>query len=405
MQAAYPFLAGGGLARRGIYIGRDTYGQAFCCDPFELYDAGIITSPNIAILGQIGVRKSTLVKSMILRSYLFGRYSWVIDVKREYGPVATAMHGTTVALRPGGNLYVNPISPLAGAVQQETLLQAVAAAALGRDLDPQEATGLTAALDVVRDHQRHREPVLPDIAELLLRPTAEMAARLVTSPDQLAEDIRMVALGLVQLCDGELRGMFDQPTSASIDWGARMIVLDLADVASSRALAVLMTCATAAMDAQVANRHRRAQLAQQPTPKTHGFVEESWRTFEDEQLGRAAQARYKLARKYGESHTVVMHRLSDMQAAGAAGTRAVRLAEGLLAETEIRVVYRQAPDQIQYTQEQLALSNTEAELLADLPASVALWHVGRHRTIVQHRISTFERTLVGTDDRMHLRVD
>ena len=30
IQAAYPFVAEGGLGGRGVYIGRDAYGGSFC---------------------------------------------------------------------------------------------------------------------------------------------------------------------------------------------------------------------------------------------------------------------------------------------------------------------------------------------------------------------------------------
>ena len=40
IQAAYPFVAEGGLGGRGVYIGRDVYGGSFCYDPWELYGQG-----------------------------------------------------------------------------------------------------------------------------------------------------------------------------------------------------------------------------------------------------------------------------------------------------------------------------------------------------------------------------
>ncbi len=45
VQAAYPFVAEGGLGGRGVYIGRDAYGGSFCYDPFELYGREL-TSPT-----------------------------------------------------------------------------------------------------------------------------------------------------------------------------------------------------------------------------------------------------------------------------------------------------------------------------------------------------------------------
>ena len=39
-QAAYPFVAEGGLGAPGAYIGRDAYGGAWLYDPWALYERG-----------------------------------------------------------------------------------------------------------------------------------------------------------------------------------------------------------------------------------------------------------------------------------------------------------------------------------------------------------------------------
>ena len=44
---------------------------------------------------------------------------------------------------------------------------------------------------------------------------------------------------------------------------------------------------------------------------------------------------------------MVLHRLSDLGAAGAAGSREARIAEGLIADAETQVIYAQPPDQIE----------------------------------------------------------
>ncbi len=401
LQAAYPFLAEGGLGGRGVYIGRDAYGQAVAWDPFELYEMEMISSPNVFIAGQISTRKSAFVKTFLYRSALFGRYAWVVDVKGEYGRLCRALGGTHLHLRPGGDIKLNPISRLASAEEQDALLQAVAAAALSRDLRPEEATGLTAALDVVRD--KHREPILPHVVEVLLRPETSMAERLVTSVEELARDVRTVALALMRLCEGELRGMFDGPTTKSIDWNARIIVIDLSEVADSKAVAVLMACATAEIQAQVKNRHRRAEMAQEVTPKTNGTVDEGWRIYREIKLAEWMQQKLKLCRRWGESNWNVVHRVSDLAATGAAGSRESALAEGVLAETEIRRIYKQAPDQMRLTRERLGLSATQAAIVPTLAPGIALEIIGSRSAIVQHRVSRTELTLIETDEHMHLR--
>src|SRR5688500_19979410 len=66
IQAAYPFVAEGGLGGRGVYIGRDVYGGSFCYDPWELYGKEL-TSPNAVVIGIVGRAKSSLVKTYVLR--------------------------------------------------------------------------------------------------------------------------------------------------------------------------------------------------------------------------------------------------------------------------------------------------------------------------------------------------
>ena len=98
-----------------------------------------------------------------------------------------------------------------------------------------------------------------------------------------------------------------------------------------------------------------------------------------------------------------MHRVSDLAAAGDAGSREAKLAEGLLADAQTRVVYRQSADELARSGELLGLSSTEAEIVSDLQPGQAIWKVGSRSFLVQHRLSGFEAQLVNTDARMGAR--
>ena len=82
-QAIYPFMAAGGLGGRGVFVGRDSGGGAFCYDPWVLYGQGLLDDPNTIVLGKLGQGKSALVKTLLWRMLLFGRRAFVLDVKRE----------------------------------------------------------------------------------------------------------------------------------------------------------------------------------------------------------------------------------------------------------------------------------------------------------------------------------
>ena len=112
------------------------------------------------------------------------------------------------------------------------------------------------------------------------------------------------------------------------------------------------------------------------------------------------QQSFKLSRASGTMNVLVMHRLSDLTAAGGAGSHQVRLAEGLLADTETRVIYGQPPSEVDHVRELLGLSDTEAKLLPQLPRGQALWKVGTRSFLVDHRLSRAEGPLVDTDSRM-----
>ena len=74
-----------------MFVGRDSSGGAFCYDPWVLYGDGALDDPNAIVLGKLGQGKSALVKTLLWRMLLFGRRAFVLDVKREYGPLCEAV--------------------------------------------------------------------------------------------------------------------------------------------------------------------------------------------------------------------------------------------------------------------------------------------------------------------------
>ena len=300
---------------------------------------------------------------------------------------------------PGGRVRLNPIARDAGWDGQLSLLRALTAGALERRLQPEEEGALREALRVV-DADRQAEPTLPAVLELLFRPSDQMAERLVTSRDRLAERARETALGMQRLCEGDLRGMFDGPTTSGLRLDGRAVILDLSAFYDSAALGLVMTCASAWQRAMIARLHAEADREGRPPRKMISVFDEAWRALSVLGVGEWLQTAFKLSRRDGVQNVVVMHRLSDMAAAGAAGSRERELAEGLLHDAQTRVVYRQAPDNAALTRELLGLTSVEADLLPELSDGVALWKVGVRGFLVQHRLSELELAIVDTDGSM-----
>ena len=404
--AAYPLVAEAGLGHEGVLIGRDVLGGSFVYDPFTLYRRGVVTNPNMVVIGQIGRGKSSFVKSYLWRQAVFGRSAWVIDPKGEYGPLCRAWGVTPVALRPGGPVRLNPLDTgevviTEGgdrtdehAARRTALTASLAVSCLGRDLLPSERAAIDAALaaaDAAARTGSMLAPTLPQVVEALLDPGADAAAALRTTRAELVEDGRDVALELRRLVHGDLRGMFDGPTTEGLRLDGPLVVLDLSAVYHSPALGVLMACAAAWLQSAVRATHRNQILL---------VVDEAWAILGNLGVARWLQSSWKLSRALGVANIAILHRLSDLAAVGSAGSEQVGLAEGLLADSETRVVYAQSPGEVARTGELLGLTDTEADLVSTLHRGTALWKVGRRSFLVEHHLGRGERWMVDTDRAM-----
>jgi type IV secretory pathway VirB4 component len=397
LGAVYPCVATRQLPAKGVLVGRDVFGGSFVHDPFELYRAGAITNPNMLVLGQIGRGKSTFVKTYLLRQAAFGRRIVVLDPKGEYGPFARALGAEPVTLRPGGSVRLNPLAMADGSDGDEpsdrqsrlTVVADLAAACLGRPLGPAEHTAIDLALDCVC--RELASPTLSAVVAALLEPRSESARSIGCDTVELAADGREIGLELRRLVSGELAGMFDGATTPGVDLFARVVVIDLSYVYSSPALGALVTCAAAALERVW---HRTG------TEQTFLVIDEGWAVVHNPGAARFLQASFKLARARGVANIVVVHRVSDFAASGPAGSVAVRLAEGLIADCETVVCFAQSEAEIPEATRLFGLSEAESRLLPRLRRGVALWRVGTRPYLVEHRVAPAESEIVDTDVRL-----
>lgn len=390
LQAAYPFVTESGLGGRGPYIGKDLFGGSFTYDAFELYEQGVLTSPNMVVAGQLGRGKSALIKTLCIRERVFGRRIVVMDPKGEYGRLASLCGVDVIGLRPGGRLRLNPLDERIARQDQLRLLHALSAAVLDRNLRPQEKTALERALEdaVARGEG---EATLPVVVDALLHPSQSAGEPVAADPSLLLEWGREVAFELRRLVSGDLRGMFDDRTSRSIDLNSDLVVLNLSAVYDSDALGILMTCAAAWL---------QGVLSQKSERKTIFVLDEAWAILSNLGIAKWLQGCFKLSRARGLQNIAVMHRFSDLAATGSQGSQQERVARGLLSDTETKVVYAQPHSEVDATRELLGLTDTEAELLPHLERGVGLWKVGERSFLVWHLLGDLERALIDTDERM-----
>ena len=395
LQAAYPFVAEGGLGSRGIYIGRDLYGGAFCFDAWELYTQGV-HGPNMLVFGQIGYAKSSLIKTMLWRQQLFGKTACIVDPKGEYDTLAQMCGAEPIRFVSGGSLRLNPLDPAIGGEAQLVLLRSIAEVMLGRGLAPEEDASLERAhAEIAREAaERSVQAIVPEVVKRLLDPSQDSADELRTSPARLAEDGRQLGLGLRRMGSGDLRGMFDGPTSPGLNLSGRVVSFNLREVKDA-ARPILMACTAAWLQGAWARDDGVHRIV---------VLDEAWVILRHLAIARWLRESWKLARSYGVQCVAVMHRLSDLTAAGDEGSEQVQLAKGLLEDSETRVIYRQSHGEVEKARELLGLTQIEVEQIPNLQRGEALWRVGQRSFIVQHRLSPlYERELVDTDANMVIR--
>ena len=218
---------------------------------------------------------------------------------------------------------------------------------------------------------------MPAVVEALLWPDAAAASQIAADAGGLAAAGRQVALELRRLCQGDLAGMFDGPTTPGLALDGPLVVLDLSALYGSPALGLLMLCATAWLQASLhAHTDRRLILV----------IDEAWAILRHLEIARWLQASWKLSRQYGVSNIAVIHRLSDLRAAGAEGSEQAALAQGLLADSETRIIYGQSPPRRRRPATCSASPTSRPKSCPSSAAGVALWRVGTRSFLVEHRL-------------------
>ena len=402
LSVAYPFLAEAGLGSEGVLIGTDSWsGSAFVFDPFVLYQKGVLTNPNVLLAGIIGRGKSSLAKSLATRSIVFGRKVYVPgDPKGEWTVVARAAGGAAIELGGGLTARLNPLDegPRVSTMSDDewrstttqrrrTLLGALAEAALDRPLVAVEHSALDAALaTAVRENT---VPVLPHVVAALFTPSAGIDG---ASVAQLTEDGREVGHALARLVTGDLAGLFDGPSTVRFDPTLPMVSLDLSRISGSDSLiGMVMTCASSWMEAALADPNGGQRWV---------IYDEAWRLLAQPALLARMQSQWKLSRALGIANLMVIHRLSDLDAVGDAGSEARALALGLLADCSTKIIYAQESGEATKTGTSLGLSSTEVAQLPELVRGEGLWRLGERAFVVRHVLTPGELALFDTNARM-----
>jgi type IV secretory pathway VirB4 component len=364
--------AGSGLTGRSL--GEAQRGGAFVLDPFDAYAAGVVSNPNVIVAGSIGAGKSAVVKMMLDRALERGRRAVVIDPKGEYAPLARAYGVAVVTL--GGDGWCDPFPP--NDRESRDLLRALIGSAQGATLKSDQHYVIDELWQRLASPRPRR--VLRSLFELI-RP------HLTSTPGPE----RSLALTLYRFVQGDLAGLFDGDDEPMVFEG-QLVVLDLSAQWSSNSFSVAALSAVAAAQQVVAVEGQLGYLV----------LDEAWSLLADTHALRWLQGSWKLARAKGLSHVLILHRWSDVAAAGDVGSAHRERAQGLLRECETAWLFRQPPDEAREMAVALGLHRREERYLAALPKGTALVRYGQHRSIVRVRPDRRDRDFIDTDGAMRI---
>ncbi len=398
--SVYPFHADAGFGERGVLMGANvTAGNAgFFYDGFSFYQDGHLTNPNMFVAGDIGTGKSATAKALIRRTRaVFGeqRYVAIMDPKSEYGELAADMGLTVIKLRPNGDVRINPMDlgrdgDLDEAIMtRQQLARQLVSAMLGRSLEAIEDAVLDSAIDTLsRSRDRF---TLRDVQAAVANPSPDLVLLSRRDEIDVARAANPVAFTINKLCERSLKGMFDGETDIELDLrhGAG-IVLDLSEVYDNEeAFPLVMLAATVWL---------REALRNVPGRKSLQVIDEAWAAV---RFGAAYfQSSLKLARTHGVATMLIVHKLSDLTSQVDDGKAANKIAEGLLADIQTRILFRHPPDQRRLAADLFDLTEREQQWLGQLLQGRAIWRIRERSAVVQTILTPGERLLFHTDQAM-----
>jgi len=405
----YPFVADAGFSHRGPVLGVDMNADSlFQFSPWEAYadssERGAF-STNVLVLGMYRGGKSGTIKLLSLRSLEFGYRSVVpSDSKGEWVAAAEAVGGVVIRLGAGSKDRINPLDrgprrtgstndEDEGMVRQRriTTLIAVVEMAGNTQLKPDEHAALQIALE--------RAIAASDDHPTLRGVFAELG-RLRDGGESTTADMREAARGpwfiLRRFVDGDLSDLFEDEATVVFDQEAPMVVVDTSELFNRSELVAQITqvCTTAWTQAVISDRKARQNR--------YLIREEGWRDMTSVAALRMYQQWLKLSRHYGVSNIVLLHKMADLDAVGAADSLERNLAYSMVGDIENKFIFRTNSQEHASLKQRLNLPQAHADLALTLRKGEFIAYVGSYSYVVDAFATStpWEYELTKTDDAM-----
>ena len=410
LPALLPVLTSTELENHGTPLGLNAWtNQVVCETAWDLYRSGFITATNQCVIGDLGVAKSSYVKTLLTRSIATGGRAAVFDRKNqrqsggnrgEYTKLSQAVGGTTLRFHQDRRLgtVINVLDPRIsvrsesanenGIIGQDRLLRRVAETALERDLTENEKYALNTAHHNALNAAaaNHRIATLHDVIHALQHPVEIGLTG--TSLMDLQQWGLPVVLGLLRYTTGDLTGLIDGETSGpnatEVSFDSPLLVFDTSALEfGSEALALMMAITATFLLSVWVN-----------TPGEKSIVVEE--TYSAEGVGAVPKMLRditKRARGVGASMISVFHHISDV----APGSPL----RSLFDEAELICIFRQSKvDNAQAVIEITGLDPSCRHLIQTLPRGTHLRVRGARlpAIVVETTRTELEEHITFTDD-------
>lgn len=383
----------------GVVIGEDRLSRTMVAgDPFTAYEKGVISSPNVVVVGDVGAGKSSITKTVyVLRVLPLRRRRVVIFDKKdqngrgEYSELVERNGSSPIHFSLEGNgSVINLLDPViahgTGTSGTFRLLRTIAETASGRGLDDWEVGALRRALrrTLHEGESARRVPTLNDLVHHL--PFVADDADVLSS--QAKERLHQSAATVMFILDGlleEFSGLFDGETSRSVNLADRLTSFDISQLPSTGP-AASMVVATANMWLMGELRHRRGWF-------TNVLAEEGWDLIGGAN-GYLWRSLIKLARGLGVSMITNIHKLADIPVDSPA--------YAIIQEAQTVHIFRQSRAEDQKRSiEAFNLESAAGSSIGNLTTGDHLYKVGSNAEVrVRHVRTPWEKTVTDTDEAM-----
>lgn len=390
----WPFVTGSAAPTVGVPLGVHlTRGFPISGDPIFYFMANLVSNPSMFVLGRPGLGKSSLVRRIEALYEAWGVLPMVLgDLKPDHVDLVAAQDGQVIAVGPDRNavnpLDRGPLYPLLDRLPEREMKEArgdlrsfqvatvtgLIQQAGGRSLNAVESTIVSVSLRILDEVITDRDPVLPDMLELI-ESKPESISKIVQDrgDDQVyLERTRDLTDVLRKLGpEGPYGDLFSRPTTVPIKLD-RPVAFDLSSVDDSdMSLQAAIQQVCWAYGSSAVSAAKRLAAAGVMGERHYVLVmDEMWRMLRaDPRLVHFIDALTRLNRTMGVGQIMITHTMNDLKLPDAEQTQ---MAWGFVERAGMVMLGGLAEGEMGNLASVFSLSKAEQTMITDWSSDVTI---------------------------------